>query len=398
MPSPDEDLPLQPFVSRQIRYSYRRKPIDLSLSRSLFSSQEIDAGTRMLLKTLAGLGEGIPRALDVGCGVGVIGLCLTLGGQVMRVDCQDRDALAVAMTQHNAEASGTTTVQAHGSLALWDLGDRKYDLIVSNLPAKAGVSVHRDIINRCSARLTPRGLCAVVVIDPLATRIAESIEHSGAETLLLERDSSHAVLHFRATEGARAVPETLEPYLRGRQSFTHPPFSYELDAVWNVAEFDTLSFATALALRTLASPPARAARPHRIIVWNPGQGHLPLALHSLFPGASITLAGRDLLQLRAAAHNLARAGGTIEAVHHTWNPFTLAGPFDLVILHPDRDPGVPWHRLLPLWARSRIPCGGLLLLSSTSTITGRFLREHHGLRELESSRGNGYRSVLLRRD
>jgi 16S rRNA (guanine1207-N2)-methyltransferase len=93
----------------------------------VFAHGRVDEGTRRLLDVLQ-LPEGA-RALDVGCGNGVIGAWLSKGG--VACDCVDVDAVAV-------EAASRTVGSAWASDLFSDVRD-SYDVIVSNPPFHSGV-------------------------------------------------------------------------------------------------------------------------------------------------------------------------------------------------------------------------------------------------------------------
>ena len=109
---------------------------------------------------------------------------------------QDRDALAVTFTAQNAVLN-----QLHDVCGRWTgingLADQKFDLIVSNLPGKAGHAVLQIILHRMPAYLTDTGLAAMVVVKPLADLVAETLAEMESEILLREEASGYEVFHFR---------------------------------------------------------------------------------------------------------------------------------------------------------------------------------------------------------
>ena len=66
------------LVNKIVPFRFMGEDLRLALSHALFSSFDVDAGSKLLLKTLAqrvDLGT-VGSVLDVGCGVGVLGLSL----------------------------------------------------------------------------------------------------------------------------------------------------------------------------------------------------------------------------------------------------------------------------------------------------------------------------------
>lgn len=129
----------------------------------LFSPRGVDEGTRLLLDHV----EVRPDddCLDLGCGYGVIGLTLArlaLRGHTLLVD---RDFLAVEYGRKNAALNGLTNVEAQLSDGFAQLGDRQFDLVASNLPAKAGNEALYLLLADARLHLRPGGRCTVVTLS-----------------------------------------------------------------------------------------------------------------------------------------------------------------------------------------------------------------------------------------
>ena len=103
------------------------RAIEVHSFPGVFAHGRVDEGTRRLLDVLQV--DGGARALDVGCGNGVIGAWLRIGGA--SCDSCDVDALAV-------EAASRTAGSAFASDVYSDIAGT-YDVIVTNPPFHAGV-------------------------------------------------------------------------------------------------------------------------------------------------------------------------------------------------------------------------------------------------------------------
>ena len=93
--------------------------------------------------------------LDLGCGTGVLGLALAKH-YAAELTARDRDALALAVTAHNAASNGLACRTAGGVDTANLDGTREggpFQLVVSNLPAKAGEPVLAHMIAE-AARVT----------------------------------------------------------------------------------------------------------------------------------------------------------------------------------------------------------------------------------------------------
>lgn len=131
----------------------------------VFSPKAIDEGTRLLLSHIRV--NPADDCMDLGCGYGPIGL--TLGklaprGQVLMVD---KDFVAVDYARKNIELNGLDNVEVCLSNAFSEVGDRQFDLIVSNIPAKVGKEMLAIINQDALDHLRPGGHFYVVSINGL---------------------------------------------------------------------------------------------------------------------------------------------------------------------------------------------------------------------------------------
>ncbi|MDR2607412.1 MAG: methyltransferase [Treponema sp.] len=191
---------------------------NFALSRELFSSAEIDTGTALLLKVFSEeLDRGLLRELqnrkgplhilDAGSGCGVIGICAAraLEGIDVRTICTDRDELAGIFTGYNARQNGLESEKfsTHTS-TLFD-GDAARDLILSNIPAKAGKPVLEDFIRRACPH--SEALAFIVAVKPLEDFTRSTIAAAGAEILRETAGSGHTVFVFRRGRAASGPGE-----------------------------------------------------------------------------------------------------------------------------------------------------------------------------------------------
>jgi 16S rRNA (guanine1207-N2)-methyltransferase len=129
----------------------------------VFSHGRLDEGTRYLLDELP-LPEWT-RALDVGCGAGVIGAALRRARPGARVDLVDVDARALEATRRTLSLNGLSEegVWASDGLSAVDGG---YDLVVSNPPFHQGLatdfSATNELIRTVGHHLTPEGRLVLV--------------------------------------------------------------------------------------------------------------------------------------------------------------------------------------------------------------------------------------------
>lgn len=130
----------------------------------LFSPKEIDAGTEKLLKQIELPSDAI--VLDLGCGYGPIGL--TLAKEAETVHLIDKDFMAVEHSQRNAVLNGLENTKCYLSNGFSHVpDDMRFDVIASNIPAKVGKEMLKQILDDAETFLAPQGRVYIVVIAGL---------------------------------------------------------------------------------------------------------------------------------------------------------------------------------------------------------------------------------------
>jgi 16S rRNA G1207 methylase RsmC len=353
---PAESLILS-YENKRVDFKFRGRNFRFALSQGLFSSANIDTGSRFLLRALSRLwdedlrqGKPLPRTiLDAGCGTGVLGICAagTLADQApgaggLRVRAQDRDELARAFTEYNARNNGISpeVLEAHTEPLLAGPPDSHWDLILSNIPAKAGLPVLRDFIPRSAALLNPGGRVLVVAVTALAEMFRLRLLELGLPLLYHEAGREHQVFIYGPGTGGppeqvgdrrnSAPPLEENPllnpdqaetpgaflrenpaYLRNSGDYTLEHIPYHIDAFQGLGDFDNpggairtaAKLADRLGLKRQALPPG-------ILIHEPGQGHFPVwFLKYLGTEAAkqrpLVFSGRNILALEASRHNAA---------------------------------------------------------------------------------------------
>ena len=145
---------------------HRNRNFTFATTWGLFSPRGIDAGTDLLLKHFRA--EPDHDSLDLGCGYGPIACALASDSPKGNVLALDRDYLAVEYTRRNAtrnELPNLTASLGHGLSTLPP--DRKFDNIVSNLPAKVGGELLSVMLHDAHTALHPGGRLCVVTITGL---------------------------------------------------------------------------------------------------------------------------------------------------------------------------------------------------------------------------------------
>ncbi len=157
-----------PELKADIVFQTTLKGQDLTFHSTwgLFSPKQIDEGTRLLLDHI----EIAPDAhvLDLGCGYGPLGLTLAKLAPKGEVHLVDKDFIAIEFTQKNAQLNHLANAKAYLSNGFDQVpASQKFDLIVSNVPAKIGSELLTIFLHDAYSHLNPGGTLYIVTISGL---------------------------------------------------------------------------------------------------------------------------------------------------------------------------------------------------------------------------------------
>ena len=474
----EASIPLPPCIetyrNREAAFVYRSRTYNFSLSHGLFSSADVDAGSRFLLKIFsnfldrqgpassrffgAGLfGRETPiKVLDAGSGTGVLGICaagaisdsaarqgagdgelhLESASGIPSVLCraQDRDDLARLFTEHNARRNGLSEeiFSSHTEPLL--AGPELWDLILTNIPAKAGAPVLEDFIRRSAGLLKKDGLVFLVAVAPLADFFRTHIKAS-AGLVYEEAGKGHTVFVYGRKPGVpepavcpiifdENFPGSYPFYIRNQSEYEMEGISYRLDTLYGAPDFDSPGgVIQAAAKLSVKINLAEKLKPGSVLIHDEGQGHFGLWLaHYLkvaAPGTACAsynsggscasnrsveyrqvLSGRNILALGAAKAALSHAGissaifPSVE-LYPEWKHLSAnAGGFALIAFFPEAVPEcdrreADWKALPALAAP-----GGLVIAGMSSMEADRFDRKKPpAFSRLGDIRRKGFRAM-----
>jgi 16S rRNA (guanine1207-N2)-methyltransferase len=400
----DEDA----YFHKTVTFRAWKHSLRFRTSQELFSSHDIDIGTKFLLRSIVEADyPGFKRILDVGCGYGPLGLTLKNLHKDSTIHMLDRDALAVAYSRQNAELNGLSGVEIYGSLGYDDVKRTDFDLIVSNIPGKAGETVITYLLREARYYLAPGGLAAIVVVAPLEAMVTKILADTpGAEILLKRNRSGHAVFHYRFsgdTDSPKPDHRALERglYLRNNIKFRFENLEYAMQTAYGLPEFDSLSYGSEMLVKVLFSLQSKSF--HKAVVFNPGQGHTAVALWKLIQPETITLVDRDLLALRYSLINLALNGCPPERVgifHQVGLDSSSKEKADLILGVLREEEGKDATFLTLDQATARLSPNGMIILSAGSTAITRlvaYVESQNLLRIKTRERRRGYSLLALER-
>ena len=139
---------------RNIIYKYNDYTFNFTSDLGVFSKDRIDFASKLLVETYFKYGRKNINILDVGCGYGFIGITLS---KIMNsnVDMIDVNKRAIHLTNINIK-----NLKANARVFLsnvYENVDKKYDVIISNPPIRAGKKVYMDIILNAKNYLADSG-------------------------------------------------------------------------------------------------------------------------------------------------------------------------------------------------------------------------------------------------
>ncbi|WP_282943679.1 class I SAM-dependent methyltransferase [Paenibacillus sp. RC67] len=127
----------------------------------VFSKKGVDYGSKVLIAAMQ-LPEDA-QVLDVGCGYGPIGLAAAYcvpRGKVTLVDINER---ALELARSNAQRNQIVNVDILQSDKLAEVLDRKYDVVLTNPPIRAGKETVHQIFEQAYEVLEPNGSLWIVI-------------------------------------------------------------------------------------------------------------------------------------------------------------------------------------------------------------------------------------------
>lgn len=148
-----------------IQSNLRDIPLTLHSTWGIFSPREIDEGTELLLRYIQL--DPADDCLDLGCGYGAIGLTLARLAPQGRTTLVDKDFVAVDYAQANIQRNQITNAEALLSNGFDRIRERRFDIVVSNIPAKVGNEMLSLFLHDAWQQLKPGGRFYVVTINGL---------------------------------------------------------------------------------------------------------------------------------------------------------------------------------------------------------------------------------------
>jgi 16S rRNA G1207 methylase RsmC len=182
---------------KEIKTHLMDESVHFKTTWGLFCPEEIDIGTRLLLKSLTEVTPTIfsKDILDIGCGYGPIGITIAKKYPTSYVEMIDKDFVAIEYTQKNIKENNITNAKAYLSNGFSHVAkDKKYSLIVSNLPAKVSKEFFWILFGEAFDHMDPGSQIVVVVIRQLEAMVKKNFNTLFNNSELLDRDKTYSVI------------------------------------------------------------------------------------------------------------------------------------------------------------------------------------------------------------
>ena len=177
---------------------YRVNDIDLKFTTDagVFSKMRVDYGSGVLIKKMADVNFPSNNILDVGTGYGPLGLFAAKFWPTQTVEMVDVNQRGLDLAKKNAELNHIDNVAIFVSDVYSNITpEKKYGLIVTNPPIRAGKTVVSNILSGAKSHLVSDGVLLLVIQkkqgEPSARKL---LTKTFGNCTILKRDKGYYVL------------------------------------------------------------------------------------------------------------------------------------------------------------------------------------------------------------
>lgn len=143
-------------------YTLRGEKIQFQTDSGVFSKNEVDFGSRLLIEAFEDSSVEGP-ILDVGCGYGPIGIAVAKSFPQKKVHMVDVNERAIELAKKNAARNNADNVEIYESDGLSSVKEEGFSAILTNPPIRAGKETVFRFYEEASAKLAPGGSIWVVI-------------------------------------------------------------------------------------------------------------------------------------------------------------------------------------------------------------------------------------------
>ncbi len=196
-------IPLEELKKdKGIRVRLLKHELKFRTTLGLFCPDEIDEGTLLLMSAIDP-GADFKSILDIGCGYGPIGIALAKSFPDAEVDLIDKDFVAVDYANKNIALNGIDAKKAKSYLSNGFShvpAGKKYDLIISNLPAKVNKEFFWILFGEAFEHLPVGGTFLVVAIKQLEPMLKKSFDAVFGNSEIVSQNKVYSVVRTVRTK------------------------------------------------------------------------------------------------------------------------------------------------------------------------------------------------------
>ena len=143
-----------------INFSFNDREYYVYTDNGVFSKGRFDYGTKVLLENI-NINNLCGKVLDLGCGIGVVGVILGTINKDIYIDMIDVNERALELAKENILLN---KVKANVFISnVYDKVTSKYDCIITNPPIRAGKNVVRKFLLEAKDHLNDEGILYFVM-------------------------------------------------------------------------------------------------------------------------------------------------------------------------------------------------------------------------------------------
>ncbi|KKT78145.1 MAG: Methyltransferase small [Microgenomates group bacterium GW2011_GWB1_44_8] len=181
-----------PFMNNDlIETNLRGSCFRFKTKPGVFSKHQIDTGTTLLINSLEI--QTTDNILDLGCGYGPIGTVaarLAPKGQTTLIDANIR---AIKLAEENIKLNNIPNANVILSDGLEAVSNLRFNLIVSNPPASAGLGIFEEFIHDAYRCLVNNGCVYFVTQERLKPAVDRLFKHFFGNYKLVNRSRGYII-------------------------------------------------------------------------------------------------------------------------------------------------------------------------------------------------------------
>ncbi|MCM1260234.1 MAG: class I SAM-dependent methyltransferase [Prevotella sp.] len=181
---------------RELSYYIQGTTMHFYSDNGVFSKGNIDFGSRLLIQTMIECAEVCNQkdVLDVGCGYGTIGLTIAKLFPQIHMDMIDVNLRAIDLAKQNKSKNFIENAEIFAS-NIYENIHKKYDIIVSNPPIRAGKKVVHAIVVGAKEHLSLGGsMWCVIQKKQGAPSLIKALEENFSEVHIRSKEKGYYVI------------------------------------------------------------------------------------------------------------------------------------------------------------------------------------------------------------